>query len=173
MRNVALVLGAVLGVALIGSPAYASVCAAALTPPPPGNNVIFNVSTTECSEALTSPSAGAYLEVSTAPPAGTIFDLQVNSGSTLNSGDAVQTYTTDFALFFGPGTYTLGVYLSGANPTTTQTDFLFTLTDVNGYTLDGSYATPLPAALPLFASGLGAIGFFGWRKKRKASLATA
>ena len=29
-------------------------------------------------------------------------------------------------------------------------------------------ATPLPAALPLFASGLGAMGFIGWRRKRKA-----
>jgi len=26
---------------------------------------------------------------------------------------------------------------------------------------------PLPAALPLFASGLGALGFLGWRKKHK------
>ena len=29
--------------------------------------------------------------------------------------------------------------------------------------------TPLPAALPLFASGLGALGLLGWRKKRKAA----
>lgn len=29
-------------------------------------------------------------------------------------------------------------------------------------------ATPLPAALPLLASGLGALGLFGWRRKRKA-----
>ena len=28
-------------------------------------------------------------------------------------------------------------------------------------------ATPLPAALPLFATGLGALGLFSWRKKRK------
>jgi hypothetical protein len=28
-------------------------------------------------------------------------------------------------------------------------------------------ATPLPATLPLFASGLGAIGLLGWRRKRK------
>ena len=27
---------------------------------------------------------------------------------------------------------------------------------------------PLPAALPLFASGLGAMGLLGWRRKRKA-----
>jgi hypothetical protein len=32
-------------------------------------------------------------------------------------------------------------------------------------------ATPVPAALPLFASGLGALGLFGWRRKRKAALA--
>jgi hypothetical protein len=35
-------------------------------------------------------------------------------------------------------------------------------------------ATPLPAALPLFATGVGALGLFGWRRKRKnAALATA
>jgi hypothetical protein len=33
--------------------------------------------------------------------------------------------------------------------------------------LDAVLVTPLPAALPLFASGLGAIGFLGWRRKRK------
>ena len=30
--------------------------------------------------------------------------------------------------------------------------------------------TPLPAALPLFATGLGAVGLFGWRRKRKAAV---
>ncbi len=31
--------------------------------------------------------------------------------------------------------------------------------------------TPLPAALPLFATGLGIMGLFGWRRKRKAQAA--
>jgi len=31
----------------------------------------------------------------------------------------------------------------------------------------GPSATPVPAALPLFASGLGALGLLGWRRKRK------
>jgi hypothetical protein len=31
-----------------------------------------------------------------------------------------------------------------------------------------SLATPLPAALPLFAGGLGVIGLLQWRRKRKA-----
>jgi hypothetical protein len=34
-------------------------------------------------------------------------------------------------------------------------------------------ATPLPAALPLFATGLGAMGLFGSRRKRKAQAAIA
>jgi hypothetical protein len=34
---------------------------------------------------------------------------------------------------------------------------------------DAPTATPLPAALPLFATGLGAIGLLGWRRKRKAA----
>ena len=45
---------------------------------------------------------------------------------------------------------------------------------------DGEYqmsitaaATPIPAALPLFASGLGALGLAGWRRKRKAKAAMA
>jgi len=32
-------------------------------------------------------------------------------------------------------------------------------------------ATPLPAALPLFAGGLGTLGLLGWRRKKKATLA--
>ena len=35
----------------------------------------------------------------------------------------------------------------------------------------GPAPTPLPAALPLFASGLGALGLLGWRRKRKATAA--
>ena len=34
-------------------------------------------------------------------------------------------------------------------------------------------ATPLPAALPLFVTGLGALGLLGWRRKRKAAALTA
>jgi hypothetical protein len=34
-------------------------------------------------------------------------------------------------------------------------------------------ATPLPVTLPLFASGLGALGVFGWRRKKKAQAVAA
>lgn len=39
-------------------------------------------------------------------------------------------------------------------------------------TITASIATPLPAALPLFASGGALLGFLGWRRKRSA-IATA
>jgi hypothetical protein len=35
----------------------------------------------------------------------------------------------------------------------------------------GIGSAPLPASLPLFASGLGALGFLGWRRKRRAEAA--
>ena len=48
---------------------------------------------------------------------------------------------------------------------------------VNGanttFNFDPAAATPLPAALPLFATGLGAMGLLGWRRKRKATAALA
>ncbi len=40
-------------------------------------------------------------------------------------------------------------------------------------TLVISSVTPLPAALPLFATGLGALGLLGWRRKKKASAIAA
>ena len=40
---------------------------------------------------------------------------------------------------------------------------------VNNDFLSPTAATPLPAALPLYASGLGALGLLGWRRKKKAA----
>jgi hypothetical protein len=47
-----------------------------------------------------------------------------------------------------------------------------TTTTLNGFSFNYSVAadptTPLPATLPLFGGGLGALGLLGWRRKRKA-----
>jgi hypothetical protein len=43
---------------------------------------------------------------------------------------------------------------------------------INGVTGD-AVPTPLPAALPLFATGLGALSLLGWRRKRKNAAALA
>ena len=57
-------------------------------------------------------------------------------------------------------------------PLTSSEDYNFTVTafsDANGGENFG--ATPLPATLPLFTTGLGALGLLGWRRKRKAQAA--
>ena len=45
--------------------------------------------------------------------------------------------------------------------------------DYGFWTEVATNATPLPAALPLFASGLGALGLLGWRRKRKGAALAA
>ena len=66
--------------------------------------------------------------------------------------------TTETVSFTAAGTSALllfsQTYLSPASP-------IIDNVEVSG--------TPLPAALPLFASGLGALGLLGWRRKRKAT----
>lgn len=45
------------------------------------------------------------------------------------------------------------------------------ITLVGTWEMTAATATPLPAGLPLFATGLGAMGLFGWRRKRKNTAA--
>jgi hypothetical protein len=52
---------------------------------------------------------------------------------------------------------------SGLNTGELSTGGLFTTITVTDPAI-----TPLPAALPLFGTGLGALGLLGWRRKRKA-----
>lgn len=63
---------------------------------------------------------------------------------------------------------------------TTATSILFTFADQPGIGVmltgrfdTGVSAVPVPAALPLLASGLGALGVVGWRRKRKLAQAHA
>ncbi len=69
--------------------------------------------------------------------------------------------------------YTAMLYSS---PESSPTFLLGTYTGLNsvtGYTDTVKItATPLPAALPLFAGGLGGLGLLGWRRKRKAQAVT-
>jgi hypothetical protein len=44
-------------------------------------------------------------------------------------------------------------------------------TNIMSANIEVTDPTPIPAALPLFATGLGALGLLGWRRKRKAQAA--
>jgi hypothetical protein len=71
----------------------------------------------------------------------------------------------------GTGTFVLA--LTG-EPNPTITSVVFSFGTGPDSTLPGTLSSvPLPAALPLFASGLGALGLLGWRRKRKAAAVAA
>jgi hypothetical protein len=92
------------------------------------------------------------------------------------------TFTFSALPFFGfSDTYVLtlvvtGLSLTSANPVTgieerIPSGFgeLIQTRLVTGGTLDPAISViPLPGAFPLFATGLGALGLLGWRRKRKA-----
>jgi hypothetical protein len=65
-------------------------------------------------------------------------------------------------------------YLDPAHPIVpgTGTPFLWT-SDAPQISLTSVATTPIPATLPLLASAIGALGLFGWRKKRSLSVAAA
>lgn len=52
-------------------------------------------------------------------------------------------------------------------------NLFYTINNTGSVSVTPVSATPLPAALPLLATGLGALGLLGWRRKRKATPAIA
>jgi hypothetical protein len=95
-----------------------------------------------------------------------MFDTNLNANTLFN---------------FGPGGVdrfeVLGIDPSLLLDPTSTSAFVAQLTFVGDGSFTGTMtpittdasATPLPATLPLFASGFGVLGLFGWRRKRKAA----
>jgi hypothetical protein len=64
---------------------------------------------------------------------------------------------------------TFAITIPGLLATDTVTSATFSFGTTSGENVAGvPSAVPLPAALPLFATGLGGLGLLGWRRKRKA-----
>jgi hypothetical protein len=73
-------------------------------------------------------------------------------------------------LFSGDGGYPAGLVWDpvGTNfSLLTSSNWVF-VNWQSAFTAEFSSTTPLPAALPLFATGLAGLGLLGWRRKRKA-----
>ena len=79
------------------------------------------------------------------------------------------TYSHTFDLTTDLINITLGAFITGLEGGLAYaniSDAVFQGGEIRGQL---TATTPLPAALPLFASGLGALGVIGWRRKRKAN----
>ena len=108
-------------------------------------------------------------------------------GVSQNTSNGVYS-TLDFHVVTGT-TDTLAQFIATLLPETSNSNLLFAADVRDGSTAGGptgvigfafndisgggnaNGATPLPAALPLFATGLGALGLLGWRRKRKNATA--
>jgi len=76
-------------------------------------------------------------------------------------------YTITFSLTDDGGLSTFSQISTNGNTTDTGGNGADLL--VYAGTSEPTAATPLPAALPLYATGVGVMALFGWRRKRKAS----
>jgi hypothetical protein len=106
--------------------------------------------------------------------------LFVITGSTANILAGTITHDDGASLYDGAG-YTNTVFDAAGPVSATSTSYsgltgtwklLYVeandLPAVLTFDVSSVSTTPIPGALPLFASGLGALGLLGWRRKRKA-----
>jgi hypothetical protein len=167
---------------------------------PAGTGFGFNTLAGSSNFQGTAQSAQLFLtgSVSNTSSDGTLTITETESSFTLPSAPATLT-SFGLAKFITPVTGDQQVSLSSFNTTLTPALTLtatgsgsttIPLIDPPTFTLDNSVtitlfggdavgfnvealaksAVPLPAALPLFATGLGGLGLLGWRRKRKAQV---
>lgn len=154
----------------------------------PGQYTVFNNSTDWYiyAFAVSNPNAansGASASTTFTNWSGFIANLDLGSGPTpvfaYATGDAdlsdlnnVTLTNFNLANYIGPGSSSSLFYFSPGIP---ASDYGMLLVNADELTsqVNGSSATPLPGALPLFTTGLGALGFLGWRRKKKATALAA
>jgi hypothetical protein len=108
----------------------------------------------------TGPFFGAY---TSAPVTSTITlsDLSFSGGQVLTGFNVLSSIFGPITVDILSSTSLSLSFFDGATIPTGNTELL------TGDFITGPAATPVPAALPLFATGLGALGLLGWRKRRK------
>jgi hypothetical protein len=145
---------------------------------------------------LTATNVGAATETITLPFTSTEFfgpaltDLSLNvgisgtvsgtdpAGSTLSLTGSVEEVSDQFVLLT-PGIGSIGTFTTGSSvvvpslgtPFTLSQTLVITLTSgtrVNYTATTGLTPAAVPLPAPLFATGIGALGLLGWRRKRKA-----
>jgi len=119
---------------------------------------------------VASPSAPPDAFSSNLPPSYGSFVFI--TGATVIIGNSCAGFSCGVTAGTDQAVFAFTVDSSGLNPVFSSAD-LSSVTDntkvfAGTGTVTVAATTPLPAALPLFATGLGALGVLGWRRKKKA-----
>ncbi|HEY5306523.1 MAG TPA: hypothetical protein VIJ52_07640 [Pseudolabrys sp.] len=106
----------------------------------------------------------------------TFSDCQIHSAACGGFGPVIESGEPGTGSGFGfnvmPSYLVISTDISyDDNEGSKSTSFAITEFSLTADTPDGVSITPLPSALPLFFTGLAALGLFSWRRKRKAALA--
>lgn len=125
-------------------------------------SIVFGTNLNDFNPLFAAP--GPHLVLEESDPTPTIFDIAVGSngqsGPVTFNAPSFTRGTGIYSVLFGNGTF------ASNNNDPVGYVITFNVTETTP-----PVETPLPAALPLFATGLGAMGFLGWRRKKKAQAA--
>jgi hypothetical protein len=183
--------------AILSFGGLSSIDAADAVPLAPGQSVTIDFTSTTATPPF--DFVTLTLDFSSANPFGPNEQLKFSTfnannapltSATISSGNSVYTsglggsLTENAIVVFNPATeltttsfYAVVTDLTGSfDLTDAQANFEHVIytTGTNQLGVEGAIsATPLPAALPLFASGFGAIGLLSWRRKQKAAATIA
>jgi len=112
-------------------------------------------------------------DVNSTPPNSNQLEALFNGTAEFNQANIASTGTVNGTTIPKYVEVTFDVIATGSDTLTFSSFDIPSALALDDVTVTSVSATPLPAALPLFASGLGALGLFGWRRKRKNASAIA
>jgi hypothetical protein len=124
-----------------------------------GASILFGTNLDMFNPLFAAPGPIWTLEESSPTPTIFAFNLGVNGMDSAQSLSAIFSKGAGiYSMLIGNGTFAT----NNSGPVAYSMSFTVTSTIA---------ATPIPAALPLFASALGGLGFVGWRRKKAAAAA--
>jgi len=135
----------------------------------PGDSAVNWVGTPICNQSSCVPSLSSYSYIIPGALVSETYSASTQAYSFYFNGGATLAYLTlDLTLLsVGGGVITAGHVWDPACGSAPYCEIYNVGADLTGGTLTA--VTPLPATLPLFATGLAGLGLLGWRRKRKAA----